>query len=123
MNLDEWGRLNYGNVMLHEIVDKRRSDDIAPNCLMKFREVANSFLRIKGSKHSKMDKFVWGLEFVLQLQEVAEKKDGEVAGKMKGGSGMLRNQEFMFSVKGEDVSVVEENDYELEGSIGVGIQH
>ncbi|CAI9264845.1 unnamed protein product [Lactuca saligna] len=126
MNLAEWGRKNYGKGTLHEIVDKRIRDEIAPNCLMKFGEVANSCLRMKGSKRPKMDEVVWRLEFALQLQEAAEKIDGEVSGDMKGGSGMSGNQEFMFPVKEEDVSVVEEYEYnyELEGtSTGVGIQH
>ncbi|KAL7604651.1 hypothetical protein Lser_V15G20314 [Lactuca serriola] len=126
MNLAEWGRKNYGKGTLHEIVDKRISDEIAPNCLMKFGEVANSCLRMKGSKRPKMDEVVWRLEFALQLQEAVEKMDGEVSGDMKRGSGMLGNQEFMFPVKEEDVSVVEEYEYnyELEGtSTGVGIQH
>ncbi|CAH1420973.1 unnamed protein product [Lactuca virosa] len=124
VSLAEWGRSNYGNGTLHEIVDKRISDEIAPNSLMKFGEVANSCLRSKGSKRPNMEEVVWGLEFALQLQlEAAEKIDGEVAGEMKGGSGMSGNQEFMFPVKGEDVSVVEEYEYELEESTGVGIQH
>ncbi|XP_023748132.1 receptor-like protein kinase FERONIA [Lactuca sativa] len=118
VSLAEWGRLNYGKGTLKEIVDKRISDEIAPNCLMKFGEVANSCLRMKGSKRPKMDEVVWGLEFALRLQEAAEKRGGMV-GEMTGS--MSENQEYMFPVKGEDVSVNEE--YELEGSTGVGIQH
>ncbi|CAH1421170.1 unnamed protein product [Lactuca virosa] len=118
VNLAEWGRLNYGKGTLKEILDKRISDEIAPNCLMKFGEVANSCLRMKGSKRPKMDEVVWGLEFALQLQEAAEKR-GDMVGELIGG--MSENQEYMFPVKGEDVSVNEE--YEFEGSTGVGIQH
>ncbi|CAH1421171.1 unnamed protein product [Lactuca virosa] len=96
VNLAEWGRLNYGKGTLKEIVDKRICDEIAPNCLMKFGEVANSCLRMKGSKRPKMDEVVWGLEFALQLQEADEKRGGMV-GEVTGG--MSENQEYMFPMK------------------------
>ncbi|CAH1429485.1 unnamed protein product [Lactuca virosa] len=113
VNLAEWGRVNYQKGTLNEIVDKRISDEIAPNCLLKFGEVANRCIRIKGSKRPKMDEVVWGLEFALQLQESAEKTGG-VAGELTGGV-WGSAQEFLYPMQGE-TSITE-------ASTGAAIRH
>ncbi|XP_023766905.1 receptor-like protein kinase FERONIA [Lactuca sativa] len=99
VNLAEWGRVNYRNGTLNEIVDKRISDEIAPNCLLKFGEVANSCIRMKGRKRPKMDEVVWGLEFALQLQQAAEKTGG-VVGELKGGA-WGSDQDFLYPMQVE----------------------
>ncbi|KAL4581962.1 hypothetical protein LXL04_006496 [Taraxacum kok-saghyz] len=116
VNLAEWGKLHYREGTLNEIVDKKISGEIAPNSLMKFGEVVNNCLRDKGSKRPKMEEVVWGLEFVLQLQEAADEKTGSIVGEVAGGSGELESKEFLFPMQAEELTATE-------GSTGVGIRH
>ncbi|KAK9067191.1 hypothetical protein SSX86_014516 [Deinandra increscens subsp. villosa] len=78
VSLAQLGRSCYRKGTLHEIIDLNLSGEIAPNCLMKFGEVAHSCLNEEGIARPTMDEVVWGLEFALQLQEDAE-KTGEMS--------------------------------------------
>ncbi|KAI3760863.1 hypothetical protein L1987_51263 [Smallanthus sonchifolius] len=73
VNLADWGKACYRNETLLEIIDPKLHSEIAPGCLMKFGEVANSCLHDEGSERPAMEEVVWGLEFALKLQEAAEK--------------------------------------------------
>ncbi|KAI3777025.1 hypothetical protein L1987_46818 [Smallanthus sonchifolius] len=89
VNLAEWGKTCYGNGDLLEIIDPKLNGEIAPGCLMKFGEVASSCLHDEGGERPAMEEVVWGLEFALELQEAAEKKDGH-------DETMPENQEISF---------------------------
>ncbi|GJZ34661.1 receptor-like protein kinase FERONIA [Tanacetum coccineum] len=67
VNLAEWGKTCYRRGTLVEIIDEKISDQIAPGCLRKFGEVANSCLHQEGCERPAMDEIVWGLEFALEL--------------------------------------------------------
>ena len=55
-------------------------DEVAPECLKKFGEIANSFLRNDGIERPAMSDVVWALEFALQLQETAERNAQIISG-------------------------------------------
>ncbi|PWA29950.1 protein kinase domain-containing protein [Artemisia annua] len=67
VNLAEWGKTCYRRGALLEIIDEKLRDQIAPGCLRKFGEVANSCLHQEGGERPAMDEVVWGLEFALEL--------------------------------------------------------
>ncbi|KAL4581965.1 hypothetical protein LXL04_006499 [Taraxacum kok-saghyz] len=116
VNLAEWGKLHYRKGTLNEIVNKKISGEIAPNSLMKFGEVVNNCLRDRGSKRPKMEEVVWGLEFVLQLQEAADEKTSNIVGEVTDGSGELESKEFLFPMQAKELTTTE-------GSTGAGIRH
>ncbi|KAI9112918.1 hypothetical protein K1719_016032 [Acacia pycnantha] len=70
--LADWGRHSYQNGSLSQIVDPALKGKISPECLRKFGEIAASCLLDDGAQRPSMNDVVWGLEFVLQLQENAE---------------------------------------------------
>ncbi|KAM7516693.1 hypothetical protein LguiA_006276 [Lonicera macranthoides] len=75
INLPEWARLSYRKGKLEKIIDPRIKNEIAPECLTKFGEVAYSCLRDEGIERPGINDIVWNLEFVLQLQESADKME------------------------------------------------
>ncbi|GKC99635.1 receptor-like protein kinase FERONIA, partial [Tanacetum coccineum] len=75
VNLAEWGTC-YRRGTLVEIIDEKISEQIAPGCLRKFGEVANSCLHQDGCERPAMDEVVWGLVFALELQKAYEKTGG-----------------------------------------------
>ncbi|GJW77878.1 receptor-like protein kinase FERONIA [Tanacetum coccineum] len=79
INLAEWGKTCYRRGKLVEIIDEKISDQIAPGCLRKFGEVANSCLHQEGCERPAMDEVVWGLELALELQKAYEKTGGNVS--------------------------------------------
>ncbi|GKC51533.1 protein kinase domain-containing protein [Tanacetum coccineum] len=95
VNLAEWGKTCYRRGTLLELIDEKISDQIAPGCLRKFGEVANSCLHQEGCERPAMDEVVWGLEFALELQKGAEKTDGNVS------DAMSDNQEVSFLMQEE----------------------
>ncbi|KAM7516691.1 hypothetical protein LguiA_006274 [Lonicera macranthoides] len=75
VNLAEWARLSYRKGKLEKIIDPRLRSEIAPECLTKFGDVAYSCLKDRGIERPGMNDIVWNLEFVLQLQESADKME------------------------------------------------
>lgn len=67
--LSEWARTYYNREKLDEIVDPYLRGKIAPECLKKFGEIADSCLLDHGIERPTMGDVVWNLEFALQLQE------------------------------------------------------
>ncbi|GJY41987.1 receptor-like protein kinase FERONIA [Tanacetum coccineum] len=110
VNLAEWGKTCYRRGTLVEIIDEKISDQIAPGCLRKFGEVANSCLHPEGCERPAMDEVVWGLEFALELQKGAQKIGGNVS------DAMSENQEVSFLIQ-EEVSTMNDNGIENKGNV------
>ncbi|KAM7510164.1 hypothetical protein LguiB_009039 [Lonicera macranthoides] len=72
VNLAEWARSCYKTGALDEIIDLHVVDEIAPECLKKFADVAYSCVQEQGINRPSMSDVVWSLELALQLQEAAE---------------------------------------------------
>ena len=75
VSLADWARHCFHVGTLLQIVDPAMKGKIAPECLRKFGEVAVSCLMDDGSHRPSMNDVVWGLEFALQLQESAERRE------------------------------------------------
>ncbi|RVW39234.1 Receptor-like protein kinase FERONIA [Vitis vinifera] len=73
VSVAEWGRRSYRNGALDRIMDQNLRDEVAPECLKKFGEIADSCVRNEGIERPPMSDVVWALEFALQLQETAER--------------------------------------------------
>ena len=80
VSLAEWGRRSYRNGALDRIMDPNLRDEVAPECLKKFGEIADSCLRNNGIERPAMSDVVWALEFALQLQETAERNAQIIGG-------------------------------------------
>ncbi|XP_041002583.1 LOW QUALITY PROTEIN: putative receptor-like protein kinase At5g39000 [Juglans microcarpa x Juglans regia] len=76
VNLAQWARKCYHNGTLDQIADPCLRGEIAYDCLNKFGEVADSCIRDRGIERPTMRDVVWALQFVLKLQENAEKNIG-----------------------------------------------
>ncbi|KAM7506854.1 hypothetical protein LguiA_017307 [Lonicera macranthoides] len=72
VNLANWARCCYKTGVLDEIIDLHVRDEIAPECLKKFADVAYSCIEEQGINRPSMSDVVWSLELALQLQEAAE---------------------------------------------------
>lgn len=72
VSLAVWGPLYFHEGALDQIVDPHLRGEIAPRCLDKFGEIATNCLLRDGNERPSMGDVVWGLEFVLKLQENAE---------------------------------------------------
>ncbi|KAJ0712310.1 putative protein kinase RLK-Pelle-CrRLK1L-1 family [Helianthus annuus] len=114
VNLAELGKSCYRKGTLHRIIDPNLNSEIAPNCLMKFGEVAYSCLKEEGIARPTMDDVIWGLEFALQLQEYAEKTGGMV------GEAMLEYQQLPFIMQEEPATT---DEHALLGSTEMTIRH
>ncbi|KAK1421971.1 hypothetical protein QVD17_24776 [Tagetes erecta] len=79
VSLAAWGKFCYLKGTLHEIIDPELSGVIAPECLRQFGMLAVSCLNDESSERPGMDEVVWGLEFALELQELADKTIVEAA--------------------------------------------
>ncbi|XP_022158504.1 receptor-like protein kinase FERONIA [Momordica charantia] len=93
--LADWARRCHRDNTVAQIIDPKIKDEISPECLRKFMEMAVSCIQDDGIKRPAMNDVVWGLEFALQLQEATKKKKGGDDG---GGGGEERwLMEEMFS--------------------------
>lgn len=99
VSLAEWAKFCYRRGSLDRIVDPNLKGEIAPECLRKFCEVADSCLKENGIERPAMNDVVWNLEFALQLQEAAEKTGGASPG----------NPELPFLMHG-DVTTTDDDD-------------
>ncbi|KAI3669943.1 hypothetical protein L6452_41451 [Arctium lappa] len=98
VSLAEWGKCCYRKGVLDQIIDPKLRDEIAPECLTKFGEVANSCLKEKGCDRLTMEEVVYKLELALEVQETAEKTGGAVS----------ENQELSFLRRGEATTTDED---------------
>ena len=109
VSLADWGRYCYKNGMLGSIVDPSVKWSIAPECLRKFGEIAVSCLLDDGTTRPSMNDVVWMLEFALQLQESAEKREPQAVPHTLGhdveGERIDENDDDVFS-SGTDVGIV-----------------
>ncbi|KAI9075111.1 hypothetical protein K1719_042923 [Acacia pycnantha] len=87
VSLADWGKHCYQNGSLSQIVDPALAGNISSECLRKFSEMAASCLLDDGAQRPSMNDVVWGLEFVLQLQENAEQVSESGREEFVGGGG------------------------------------
>ncbi|KAM0039813.1 putative protein kinase RLK-Pelle-CrRLK1L-1 family [Helianthus debilis subsp. tardiflorus] len=69
VSLAEWAKSCNKKRTVQEFIDPKLRGEIAPGYLRKFRMVASSCLHEKGRERPAMEEVVWGLQFVLELQE------------------------------------------------------
>ncbi|XP_057769857.1 receptor-like protein kinase FERONIA [Salvia miltiorrhiza] len=89
VNLGDWAKLCYRKGKLDQIIDPNLKDQIAPECLSNFAEIAVACLRDNGIDRPSMNDIVWKLEFALQLQVSAESRDGAAAYGDGNGNGAV----------------------------------
>ncbi|XVF20788.1 hypothetical protein REPUB_Repub12eG0033400 [Reevesia pubescens] len=78
VSLAHWGRICCQRGNLDQIIDPYLRGEIAPECLKKFCEIAESCVSDEAIERPTMSDVVWSLEFALQLQETAEKNNGGI---------------------------------------------
>ncbi|XWS45212.1 hypothetical protein CRYUN_Cryun15aG0116700 [Craigia yunnanensis] len=71
VNLGEWGMLCKKKGLLEQIVDPSIQDQIKPNSLRKFAEIAEKCLQDDSADRPTMGDVAWDLEYALQLQQTA----------------------------------------------------
>ncbi|KAF8010436.1 hypothetical protein BT93_J1154 [Corymbia citriodora subsp. variegata] len=74
ISLAEWAQSCCKSGAVEKIVDPHLKGVIAPECLIKFCEIAVSCLQDEGAKRPSMNDVVSGLKFALQLQVSAEQE-------------------------------------------------
>ncbi|PNX93527.1 receptor-like protein kinase FERONIA-like protein [Trifolium pratense] len=117
VSLIDWGRCCYKNGTLESIVDPSIKLSIAPECLRKFGEIANSCLLDDGTMRPSMNDVVWMLEFALQLQESAEQCESHVV------QHSLGHESVVVGIENVDVESErrDQNDDEFSSGSDVGI--
>ncbi|KAL2329829.1 hypothetical protein Fmac_017410 [Flemingia macrophylla] len=98
VSLVDWAKHRYQKGFLGEIVDPSLKDQITPECLRKFGEIALSCLLEDGTQRPSMNDVVGVLEFALQLQ------DNVLNGAMVSG-GDYEDNEDLFSSRHSSVHV------------------
>lgn len=78
--------------------------EIAPDCLKKFGEIAESCVRDEAIERPTMSDVVWSLEFALQLQETAEKNNDGMINKVRKSEVVSSDDGIIFSGSSEQVS-------------------
>nr|GMC61373.1 receptor-like protein kinase FERONIA [Ipomoea batatas] len=71
-NLAEWARKCCRKGMVDQMVDPRLRDEISPECLKSYAEIAYKCLMDEGIERPAMSDVICSLEFALQLQEKAD---------------------------------------------------
>ncbi|KAF8010435.1 hypothetical protein BT93_J1153 [Corymbia citriodora subsp. variegata] len=74
ISLAKWAQSCCKSGAVEKIVDPHLKGAIAPECLIKFCEIAVSCLQDEGAKRPSMNDVVSGLKFALQLQVSAERE-------------------------------------------------
>ncbi|KAI9113542.1 hypothetical protein K1719_015469 [Acacia pycnantha] len=75
VNLAEWGMFCKRRGTLEQLIDPRIKDQIDPNSLRKFNETVEKCLEEEGSERPTMGDVLWDLEYSLQLQRGARKRN------------------------------------------------
>ncbi|KAE8685228.1 putative Malectin/receptor-like protein kinase family protein [Hibiscus syriacus] len=91
ISLAPWFQQCRQNGTLDKIIDPFLKGKIVPECLKKFTEVVMNCLDDEGTERPSMDAVVWGLQFALQLQELAEEEEGHMA---NAGAGIVAETPF-----------------------------
>ncbi|KAF8012404.1 hypothetical protein BT93_I0531 [Corymbia citriodora subsp. variegata] len=74
-NLADWGIACIQNGILEQIVDPRIAGQITPSSLRKYGEVAEKCLQEEDEERPSMGDVLWDLEYALQLQQTAVKRE------------------------------------------------
>ncbi|KAK3412005.1 hypothetical protein EUGRSUZ_I00756 [Eucalyptus grandis] len=74
-NLAEWGIACIQNGIIEQIVDPLIAGQINPNSLRKYGEVAEKCLQEEDEERPSMGDVLWDLEYALQLQQTAVKRE------------------------------------------------
>ncbi|XP_022759148.1 putative receptor-like protein kinase At5g39000 [Durio zibethinus] len=105
ISLANWGRICCQRGTLDQIIDPCLTGEIAAEGLKKFGEIAESCVSDEAIKRPTMSDVVWSLEFVLQLQETAEKNnDGMKKVKKSEVKEVVSTDDEIFSGSGEQAS-------------------
>lgn len=75
MNLAEWGLHCKKKGLLEEIIDPLLRGQIDPNSLRKFSDIAEKCLEEDGADRPTMSDVIWDLEYALQLQQTATRRE------------------------------------------------
>ncbi|XP_057963272.1 receptor-like protein kinase FERONIA [Malania oleifera] len=67
--MSEWARAHHESGELDQIADPHLRDEIAPECLRKYGEIAYKCLMDRGIERPSMADVLWNLECALQIQE------------------------------------------------------
>ncbi|XP_057825800.1 probable receptor-like protein kinase At1g30570 [Cryptomeria japonica] len=73
INLAEWAMHWQQKGMLEEIIDPKLAGAYSPGSLRKFGEIAEKCLADDGKNRPSMGDVLWNLEYILQLQEAADR--------------------------------------------------
>ncbi|KAL5569175.1 hypothetical protein UlMin_025750 [Ulmus minor] len=82
VNLIEWAMKHQERGQLEEIVDPFLASQIKPESLHKFGELVEKCLAERGMLRPTMGDVLWNLEYVLQLQGVDERPNGNGVGEL-----------------------------------------
>ena len=74
-NLADWGITCIQNGSIEQIVDPLLAGQINPNSLRKYGQVAEKCLKEEDEKRPSMGDVLWVLEYALQLQQTAVKRE------------------------------------------------
>ncbi|KAI6699307.1 hypothetical protein NL676_013631 [Syzygium grande] len=74
-NLADWGITCIQNGIIEQIVDPLLAGQINPNSLRKYGQVAEKCLQEEDEKRPSMGDVLWDLEYALQLQQTAVKRE------------------------------------------------
>ncbi|XP_056163831.1 probable receptor-like protein kinase At5g24010 [Syzygium oleosum] len=74
-NLADWGITCIQNGIIEQIVDPHLAGQINPNSLRKYGQVAEKCVQEEDEKRPSMGDVLWDLEYALQLQQTAVKRE------------------------------------------------
>ncbi|XVE72318.1 hypothetical protein DITRI_Ditri11bG0029800 [Diplodiscus trichospermus] len=103
-SLPHWGRICCQRGTLDQIIDPYLKGKIAPECLKKFGEIAESCVRDNAIERPIMSDVVWSLDFALQLQVAAEKKNDRMKQVRNSEVVSMDIDEILMTGSGEQVS-------------------
>ncbi|TYI50363.1 hypothetical protein E1A91_D12G097000v1 [Gossypium mustelinum] len=75
INLAEWGLIWLNKGELEKIIDPSMASQINPNSLRKFSEIVEKCLKPTGASRPTMLDICWDLEYTLQLQQTAVRRE------------------------------------------------
>ncbi|KAG6666163.1 probable receptor-like protein kinase At2g23200 [Carya illinoinensis] len=111
VNLAEWAMLCKKEGSLEEIVDPSLKGQIDPNSQRRFIETAEKCLQEFSADRPTMDDVVWDLEYALQLQQTAMRREPHEDSAVDGFAGLSlpngqRFPSFSITMDGNDMPVM-----------------
>ncbi|KAH7560611.1 hypothetical protein JRO89_XS10G0053800 [Xanthoceras sorbifolium] len=103
-NLAEWGMLCKNKGILEDIIDPSIKDMINPNSLRKFAETAEKCLQQDNADKPTMGDVLWDLEFALQLQQIATRREPHEDSTTDASSVLMSSNVRRFPSLGESVN-------------------